>query len=69
MKKKIPAIILFLVGVSFFFVANYLANSEQESDAIGALTNLIFGAGGCITIVLSVIMYFNTKDDEDEEAG
>jgi uncharacterized membrane protein YfhO len=69
MKKKIPSIILFFVGVSFFFVANYLSTSEQESGAIAALTNIIFGAGGCITIVLSIIMFFNTKDDEDIESG
>jgi hypothetical protein len=69
MKKKIPSIILFFVGVSFFFVANYLSASEQESGAIAALTNIIFGAGGCITIVLSIIMFFNTKDDEDIESG
>ncbi|MDQ5935574.1 MAG: hypothetical protein QG574_2880 [Cyanobacteriota bacterium erpe_2018_sw_21hr_WHONDRS-SW48-000092_B_bin.40] len=69
MKKKIPSIILFFVGVSFFFVANYLSTSEQESGAIAALTNIIFGAGGCITIVLSVIMFFNTKDDDDIESG
>jgi len=69
MKKKIPSIILFFVGVSFFFVANYLSTSEQESGAIAALTNVIFGAGGCITIVLSVIMFFNTKDDDDIESG
>jgi hypothetical protein len=69
MKKKIPSIILFFVGISFFFVANYLSTSEQESGAIAALTNIIFGAGGCITIVLSVIMFFNTKDDDDIESG
>lgn len=69
MKKKIPSIILFFVGVSFFFVANYLSTSEQESGAIAALTNIIFGAGGCITIVLSIIMFFNTKDDDDIELG
>ena len=69
MQKKIPSIILFFVGISFFFVANYLATSEQESVPIAAISNLIFGAGGCITIVLSVIMFFNTKDDEDIESG
>ncbi|CAN5402910.1 hypothetical protein BH11CYA1_BH11CYA1_04600 [soil metagenome] len=69
MIKKIPSIILFCVGVSFFFVANYLATSEAENAPIGAIANLIFGAGGCITIVLSVIMFFNTKDDEDIESG
>ncbi len=69
MKKKIPSIILFFVGVSFFFVANYLSTSEHESGAIAALTNIIFGAGGCITIVLSIIMFFNTKDDDDIELG
>ena len=69
MTKKIPSIILFFVGISFFFVANYLNTSEHESGPVAALSNLIFGAGGCITIVLSVIMFFNTKDDDDIESG
>jgi hypothetical protein len=68
MKKKIPSIIVFLIGVSFFFVANYL-NTSDEHPAIGGLTNLIFGFGGSVVLILSVIMFFNTGDDDDIEHG
>lgn len=69
MKKKIPSILVFLVGLSFFFAANYLGNAGDEHPAIGGLTNIIFGFGGSVVLILAVIMFFNTGDDDDIEHG
>lgn len=63
MKTKWPSIALFFVGISFFFAANYMADSATEHDAVGVISYWAFILGGIITAALSVIMFFSSTDE------